>query len=256
MNQTNQEIRNIQLELLYLLQKVNDFCLLNDINYSLHGGTLIGAVREHGFIDWDDDADISMTRENYTKFMAAYKKHGLGKEIHFNEVKRKIYISRENRPHLWLDLFIYDFISENLILQKLKIYGIAFFLALIRTPEMLLITKKRGKYTGWKLTFITLVSKFGQIFTEQKKYEWLSKQHQRFQGNRVLIHRSNDQFHGVLEILPKEDMASYTMVPFENIKLMITVDYDHVLRRSFGDYMIPVKMESDVEAHDYARSSL
>ena len=33
-------------ELLILLQKFHQFCVENDIHYSLHGGSLLGAVRE------------------------------------------------------------------------------------------------------------------------------------------------------------------------------------------------------------------
>ncbi|MGN0681969.1 MAG: LicD family protein [Candidatus Fimisoma sp.] len=55
--------------LLDLLLKLNDFFSKNEITYYLDGGTAIGALRHNGFLPWDDDADIYVTRENYEKLL-------------------------------------------------------------------------------------------------------------------------------------------------------------------------------------------
>lgn len=62
-------LREIQLGELHLLQLFDKICKKHHLTYSLVFGTLIGAVRHHGFIPWDDDLDVCMPREDYEKFV-------------------------------------------------------------------------------------------------------------------------------------------------------------------------------------------
>lgn len=64
-----EELKKIQLD---ILNDVHDYCCLNNIKYSLAYGTLIGAVRHHGYIPWDDDIDIMMLREDYIRFVTNF----------------------------------------------------------------------------------------------------------------------------------------------------------------------------------------
>ena len=64
-----------QKHLLDLLKEVDAFCREHGITYYCAGGTVIGAARHRGFIPWDDDIDIYMTRENFFKFDKALKEY-------------------------------------------------------------------------------------------------------------------------------------------------------------------------------------
>ena len=76
--------------LLFILQDINRICRKYDIKYTLGYGTLIGAVRHKGFIPWDDDADLCMTRKEYNKFCKVVKDE-LNELLEFSAPKKKFY---------------------------------------------------------------------------------------------------------------------------------------------------------------------
>lgn len=57
-------LRRAQMRMLEMLKYIDRVCRDNNIEYWLESGTLLGAVRHGGFIPWDDDVDIIMTRKD------------------------------------------------------------------------------------------------------------------------------------------------------------------------------------------------
>ena len=55
-----------------VLQVVADICEENGLQYFADGGTLLGAVRHQGFIPWDDDMDMLISRDEYYRFVEAF----------------------------------------------------------------------------------------------------------------------------------------------------------------------------------------
>jgi len=65
----HRDIRPAQNIMLSLLQAFDKICKTYSLTYWVDHGTLLGAVRDQGFIPWDDDLDVTMPREDYEKFL-------------------------------------------------------------------------------------------------------------------------------------------------------------------------------------------
>ena len=65
-----EEQKNLLTDILVDFDRV---CRKNGIKYSIAYGTLLGAVRHKGFIPWDDDVDVLVTREEYERLRKILK---------------------------------------------------------------------------------------------------------------------------------------------------------------------------------------
>ncbi len=83
---------------LILLQEIDRVCKKYSLNYYLICGGLLGAVRHHGFIPWDDDVDIAMTRKDYEILRKIAKDEWKGSDF--------LFVRHNDMKHgAWLDFF-------------------------------------------------------------------------------------------------------------------------------------------------------
>uniref|UniRef100_Q0I2Q8 Lipopolysaccharide cholinephosphotransferase n=1 Tax=Histophilus somni (strain 129Pt) TaxID=205914 RepID=Q0I2Q8_HISS1 len=117
-----------------ILDYFHHICEAHNIQYSLGGGTLIGAIRHQGFIPWDDDIDVYMLWSEYQKFVSVWNKlsHNFYKlspiETFDGDVvgemakiyDERTYLSEKHRAsHIFIDIFILDYVPSDLgILYK------------------------------------------------------------------------------------------------------------------------------------------
>ena len=67
-------VRDLQLQILEIMDEIDRICRKNNIKYALHAGSALGAINYHGFIPWDDDIDIIIAKEDYLRFIEVLKK--------------------------------------------------------------------------------------------------------------------------------------------------------------------------------------
>ena len=257
---------------LEILEEIDRICKKYQIMYFAEWGTLLGAVRHHGFIPWDDDMDIGMKRKDYWRFLDIAKD-----ELNFpfelinsrTDKKYKEVMTRVTNGHAvtidkefldrfhgcpylcGIDIFPNDNIPDDE--TEAKLYGFLFDLA---------------DYLGLKWGT-------GEVSDDEMKYglseleEYLGRKiipPDNLDMSQYLIYLSeqiastyymeNTKYIGQIDIfatygykLPAELLESTIEMPFENTSIPVAVGYDRILKKKYGDnYMIPVRGGG---SHDY-----
>ena len=111
-------LRDLQLCDYALLRILDKVCERNNLTYWLDYGTLLGAIRHEGFIPWDDDADVSMPREDFDRakvvLKEAVEKYGI--DVNYpsgNEHARLGFSYKHKETGIWIDIFPVDFVASS-----------------------------------------------------------------------------------------------------------------------------------------------
>lgn len=149
-----------------ILVAVDQVCRKHGIKYSLADGTLLGAIRHHAFIPWDDDADIMMTRPEFRKLQNAVKDDSnlvLFKIVFLDRISTKDAMSEG----VFADVFIIDDIPNSRLRYKTNILRSKFLRLSILTKET------RGKYIKDKTSLKKVASHL--IYTIAYGVGWMQR---------------------------------------------------------------------------------
>lgn len=258
---------------LEVLGKVIEVCDKYNITYYAYYGTLLGTIRHQGYIPWDDDLDIAMTKENYIRFLEVAKSE-LPEEYCilncYTQTEYEHMLTRiTNGPYIDLsdkrmkeyhgcpfsvgiDIFPLYYVprdADNAAIQSAILTAITEIFKLITEADLSNAENKAVLMEGLS----ALEQATGYQFTDDRPlynhlkilYDQISRMFEEEESDAVAIFPTYFQGGYIIE---KELLAESVQMPFENIMLNVPKGYDAILRKMYGDYMIPRNVRA---GHDY-----
>ena len=256
---------------LEVLEEVKRVCGILGIKFFADWGTLLGAVRHHGFIPWDDDMDIAMLRKDYMRFLSEapvllekyYEIKSVYNDPEDDTIKARIINGRHicfepdflakfhGCPYVvGIDIFPVDNITDDKRALDKQIESLRF---LLRTAESV---PEKGPYGAEVLELMKKIEKTFGIpvnYNNRLKHELkriydvvCSLYHDE---NSAEVCSMIDFAEGWDYHAKKEWYEDICELSFENTTIPVPEGYDGLLQIKYGkDYMTPRNVGS---SHDY-----
>ena len=237
---------DIQLEILDVIDEV---CRENELHYSLYGGSLLGAVRHQGFIPWDDDLDVCMSRIDYERFLDLWKDEDHPGYLlqnkrntpsftqSFTKIRKDktAFLQFEwerNRYHtgIFVDVFPIDRCPTSFaksILFRLKCAKYQLFTREFIPKEAHLVIR-----TISRILLLTTSKEARKEYRERFEKELIA-----MSLKKELPTVGIETLRTAVHILPADLFAEYTFLPFENKEYECFAKWDECLTVQYGDYM-------------------
>ena len=253
------EMKKVWAVQMELLKKLLEVCQKYNLKIWADSGTLLGAIREHGYIPWDDDIDMTMFREDFDKLQTIAKKefkspyfwqsgytdlfpNGMGKLRMDNTAAiERASIYRKQHQGIFIDIFPLDVMPDDQDELNMFVEEV-----LKSKEEMTLICEHHYSLTNWKYNY--------QVFKKVKKAKKKGFQ-KSFKDFDNLVKRYKDKDYKNVSLiawyyhernLKKREWFDKTIyVPFEDILIPVPKNYHAILTKSYGEnYMTPIQAPS------------
>ena len=253
------------------LKEVDAICERHGIRYFLAGGSLLGAVRHHAMIPWDDDLDIGMLREDFEKFRKiapselpgshVYESPYDGKGSHYQFDKIRLcdtYFSTRYSNHfvindgIFLDIIVYDRTSRWEFLSKLHIRVISYlsFLVYNRWWDRPIRARHR-RFLKITMPFLRL---FPTVFFN-RLFEFVLRLFEKRTGSPYLIDGLGQNIKKGR--FPRAWLEELERVDFGGFMAPVPKGYDGYLSHFYGPkYMEWLPISKRVSGHHLARIDL
>ena len=230
--------------------EVDRICRKHNITYWAYSGTLIGAVRHGGFIPWDDDIDLCMTRPEFNRFFAVLQDELAGTVF---EVKR-IFFSGVQISHsqttriddtyfngkpqgISLAIIVLDIFDDGTPEGFTAINALCeTYIATYNYPALEGIARNGGQFFN-DLAFLKTVSEIPDN-ADKVKFFWMYAE-QLFEQSAVIA-SFELRLRNFGNPLRKEWFGEMIYLPFETVELPAPKMFDEVLTAYYGDWRTPV----------------
>lgn len=257
-------IVNIQQSCLEIAIVIDQLCKDNHIDYSLCGGSVIGAHIFDGFIPWDDDIDIMMTRNNYDRFLEKFeslnsdrfrllnyrKLHKVDVPTLFTRIEDlKCQVLEEiagniREGHVFVDITVMDNINSYTMHKQAQLYGSYVYSNLYKYNGMM-------PGTWWKKALFSIL----KINNNENK---ILKMYHKFENFCATYKDEDCEYCAELlssayskQVYHRSLFNHYKRVKFEDTELMIVENYEDYLFERYGrrEFSREVPEDQRVNSH-------
>ena len=252
--ETLRRLQNTEIE---VLKAFDGICRELGLSYFVHYGALLGAMRHKGPIPWDDDLDVAILRDDFTKFVAYCDSHpdlpwGYMDSAHRSDCTKTVPLFYKKgtvfaeddlgwRPGIGIDVFPFDYLPNDERACRREIRRANFQ----RRIMYLCNRDPRIPYSGWKYYAAKGICKVARgllvLFRVSGQDVFNS-----FERNNI---RSNERNRGseyvttFFDLNPKKsairpDQFDTVGLFFDGEMVRGPKDPDMLLRLYYGDYMV------------------
>lgn len=258
-------LRQLQLISIFIYKELLNVCEENGIKLYLLGGSLIGAVRHKGYIPWDDDIDVCMSRPDYNKLLkvtngkigekcriidpATDKEYkGVVPVVAYNNSSViSGQFKEDEKLKITISIFVYDGAPKYKIVQAYyytKLYILRAKHALCRA-DFNHVNTKAAKIVG------PILSPFFNAKNVYKYKNKILKWQQKYPYQKSKYVSTNMDSGSWREVFPKSTFEEYTELSFEGIKSYAFSNYHEQLTKYYGDYMKLPPIEEQQAKHSF-----
>lgn len=244
-----------------MLQELLRVCDKYNLTIWAEAGTLLGTIRHHGYIPWDDDIDMAMPREDYDKLQEIapqeFSHPYFFQTIHTDTLyghrhaqlrnsdtaafghKQKTYTSNSG---IFIDIFPLDYMPLRPRAFKRHYSKLSSLKARMKAARNLTLPLPRCLYLFCRhhvpfLSEAKLFCRYESALRSVKRKDaiaWVD----------ITFNHNSQQ-------RPLLSYTSTLWLDFEYIKMPVPQGYDNILTIMYGDYMTPVKAPTCHGALEY-----
>jgi len=263
----NKKITLPELQQIFLvrLQEVTEFLDKNNLEYFAIGGTALGAFRHHGFIPWDNDIDLGMTRENYERFVKVAKQlendhfvilgyhfynpveHGLTKIGLKGTICPERGLKKSYDQLYHIDIFPYDSVPNDVKLAQKQAKQTK------RIKDMLYFKSKQKSSTFIKSLILSLYQIVLLPLTMKKlvkKLDFIAQKYNKSEPSSKYVVNIMGAYTYEKETVSRDCIEKTTLMDFSNLKIKTPIQCAKFLEEVYGpNFMTPADIRLDKDAY-------